>query len=95
MLHRRKRNASEFFFFFDTWSLSLSFLRYKAFWLVINFLVLSSSPVHFKKDPEYITRKPAQVFIPLMRFLLQFCYYFTPCEFFTLVLAGGLSLESE
>ena len=44
-------------------------------WIVVNFLVLwsiclTSSLVHFKND-EYFTRGTSQMFISLMRFLLQ------------------------
>ena len=43
--------------------------------MVISFLILwsiclSSSRVYFKNSPEYLTRDTAQVFIPLIRFLL-------------------------
>ena len=53
----------------------MSFLRYKALCIVINFIVLKSichntSLVYFNNGPEYITRITAQVFIPLIRFLL-------------------------
>ena len=55
-------------------SLSVSSFRCKA--LCINFLVLwsiclSSSIVHLKNGSEYLTRRTAQAFFPLMRFLLQ------------------------
>ena len=61
--------------FLDTYSLSTSFLGYKALYIVLSFLVLwsiclSSSIVHFKNGPEYLTPGITQVFIPLMRFLL-------------------------
>ena len=51
-----------------------SSLGCKTLCMVFSFLVLcsiclSSSLVHFKKGPEYLTRGKAQVFIPLMRFL--------------------------
>ena len=44
--------------------------------MVISFLVfwsicLSFCLVHLRKGPEYLTRGTAQVFIPLMRFLLE------------------------
>ena len=44
--------------------------------MIIGFLVLwsiclSSSLVHFRKGPEYLTRCTAQVVIPLIRFLLD------------------------
>ena len=55
--------------------------------MVIDFLVLwsicLSSLVLFKKDPEYLTRVTAQVFVPLIRFLLN---SFVSCCF--LVLQG-------
>ena len=61
--------------FLGTYSLSTSSLVYSAFCMVISFLVpwsicLSSSLVHLRKGPEYLTRGTAQVFIPLIRFLL-------------------------
>ena len=59
--------------FLDTYSLSTSSLGCNALWIVISFLVLwtiylSSSQVHFKNSPEYLTRSTAYVFIPLIRF---------------------------
>ena len=44
--------------------------------MVISFLVLwsiclSSSRVHLRKGPEYLTSGTAQVFIPSMKFLLE------------------------
>ena len=62
--------------FLDTYNLSTSSLGCNALCMVISFLVLwsiclSSSLVHLRKDPEYLTRGTAQVFIPLMRFLLE------------------------
>ena len=58
-------------FFLDTYSLSTLSLR--CLMRVIRFLVLwsiclSSSLVHFRKGPEYLTRGTAQIFIPLIRF---------------------------
>ena len=58
--------------FLDTYCLSISFLWCTALCIVINFLVLwsiflSSSPVHLKNSPEYLTRRIAQVFILLIR----------------------------
>ena len=35
------------------------------------------------------------VFIYFLYYYYYYYYYFTPCEFFTPALAGGLSLESE
>ena len=57
--------------FFDTYNLSLSSLCYKALYVIMSFLVLcsiccSSSIVHFKNGPEYLTRGTAQVVIPLL-----------------------------
>ena len=61
--------------FLDTYSLATSSQVCKALYIVISFLFLwsiclSSSLVHLRKDPEYLTSGPAQVFIPLIRFLL-------------------------
>ena len=57
-----------------TFNLSTSSLGCKALCMVISFLVLwyiclSSSQVHFKNGPDYLTRRTAQVFISLIRFL--------------------------
>ena len=71
------------------------------------FLVLwpfcwSTTLVHFKIGPEYLTTETTQVFIPYMRFLqcslVSSCLLlllFTLLEFFTSVLADGFSLEFE
>ena len=61
--------------FLGTNSRSTSSLGCNALCMVISFLVLwsicqSSSVVHLRKGPEYLTRSTAQVFIPLIRFLL-------------------------
>ena len=61
--------------FLDTYSLSTSSLGCNALCKIISFLVLwsiclSSSLVHLRKGPEYLTRGTAQVLIPLIRFLL-------------------------
>ena len=61
--------------FLDTYSLSTLSPECNALCIIISFLVLwsiclSSSRVHLRKGPEYLTRGTAQVFIPLMRFLL-------------------------
>ena len=61
--------------FLETYSLSTSSLGYNALCIVISFLVLwsiclSSSMVHLRKGPEYLTRGTAQVFIPLISVLL-------------------------
>ena len=58
--------------FLDTYSLSTSSLECNTLCMVISFLVLwficlISSLVHFRKGPEYLTR----VFIPLIRFRLE------------------------
>ena len=60
--------------FLDTCSMSVPYMGFKALWTVISFLVLwfsylNSSLVHFKNGPEYLTRRTAQIFIPLIRFL--------------------------
>ena len=60
--------------FLDTNSLSTSSLGCRA--LCISFLVYLSifvSPclVHFTKGLEYLTKETAQVFVPLIRFLLE------------------------
>ena len=57
--------------FLDTYSLSTSSLGCNALCMVISFRVLwsiclSSSRVHFRKGPEYLTSGTAQVFIPLI-----------------------------
>ena len=64
-------NAGKFsssLFFFYTYSLSTSSLGCNTLCMLISFLVLwsiclSSSLVHFKKGPEYLTKYTAQVFI--------------------------------
>ena len=62
--------------FLDSYNISLLSLRYKALSIVINFYVfwaicLSFSLVYFKNGPNYLTRETTQLFIALMRFLLQ------------------------
>ena len=62
--------------FLGTYNLPVSSLGCKALSIVIKFLVLrsiclSSSLVLFKNGPEYLTRRTAQVFIPLRKFLEQ------------------------
>ena len=62
--------------FLNIYSLSTSSLVCNALYMVISFFVLwsmclSSSLVHFKNSLEYLTRSTAQVFIPLIRFLLH------------------------
>ena len=68
--------SSSSFFFLDTYSLSMPSLRCKALCIIIKFLVLwsiyqSSSLVHLKNSPDYLTRRTALVLISLVRFLLQ------------------------
>ena len=46
------------------WCIVISFL-------VLRFLCLSASFVHFKNGPKYLSSETSQMFIPLMRFLLQ------------------------
>ena len=54
------------------------------YFLVLCFIYLSSSFVHFKNGPKYITRRAVLVFIPLLRnlvsrsFLVLLKYYFFP-----------------
>ena len=62
--------------FLGTYSLSTSSLGCNAFYMVISFLVLwpiylSSSLVHLRKGPGYLMRGIVQVFIRLIRFLLE------------------------
>ena len=62
--------------FLDTYSLSTWSLGCNALCMVISFLVLysiclSSSLVHLGKGPGYLTWGTAEVFIPLMKFLLE------------------------
>ena len=62
-------------FLFGTYCQSTSSLGCKSLCIVIRFLVLwficwSSTLVHFKNVPEYLTKGTAPVFISLMRFLL-------------------------
>ena len=61
-------------FFLDTYGLPTSSLGCNTLCMVISFLVLwfiflSSSLVHFKKGPEYLTKYTAQLSIHLIRFL--------------------------
>ena len=61
---------------FDTYSLSTLSLEYKrrffTSFLVLLFICFSSSCVHFKNGPKYLTSGTAQVFISFMRFLFGF-----------------------
>ena len=71
--------------FLDTYSLSMSYLRYKSLHLVINILpiyslvfwsfCLRSSIDHLKYGLENITRYTAKDFIVLMRFLQQIFFW--------------------
>ena len=94
--------------FLGTYSLSTSSLGCNALCMFVSFLVLwsiylSSSLVHLRKGPEYLTRGTAQVFIPLIRFLIfsfvssyyYYYYHYYSMRFFTPAFADGLSLESE
>ena len=68
--------VSLFLPFLDIFSPSMSSLGCKVLCIVINYLVLrpicwSSSLDHSTNGPEYLTKGTAQVFIPLMKFLLQ------------------------
>ena len=63
-------------FCLDTYSLSISYFRCKSLCIVIVFVVLwsiclSSSLVHFKNVPEYLSRGARKCLSLLMRFLLQ------------------------
>ena len=63
------------YFFLDTYSLSTSFLVCNSLCVFISVLdlcsiSLSSSLVHFKNGPVYLTMKTARVFIPSIKFLL-------------------------
>ena len=86
-------------FFLDTYSLSVLSLGCNAFCIIINFLVLrsiclTSSLVHFKNGPEYLTRGTAQVLLlPSLvsrgfLVLLRFSYLF-----FHLCLFEGIRLQ--
>ena len=60
----------------ETLSLSMLSLEYNVLCMVISFLVLwsiclSSYQVHLRKGSKYLTIGTVQVFIPLMRFLLE------------------------
>ena len=67
--------------------------------LVLWSICLSSTLVHFKNGPEYLTRETAKVFISLTRLLsfvsINFKYFLSSYEFLTPVLVDGLSLEFE
>ena len=79
--------------FFSWYKLSMSSFGWKVLCIVSNFLVLwsiclSSSLIHFKNGPGYLTRETTQVFIPFIRFpqqnfvsisfliILRFSYFF-------------------
>ena len=58
------------------WWISMLSLGCKNLCIIVSFLVLlsicwSSSKVYFKNGSKYLIRSIAQLFIPLMRFLLQ------------------------
>ena len=62
--------------FLDSHRLPMLSLGCKTLWIVIKSLVfwsiyLSSSLVHFKNGPDYLTKETVLVFFSLMRFLLQ------------------------
>ena len=64
------------FSFLDTYSLSTLCLEFNALCIVINFLIIclickSSSFVHLKDDPEYLTRGTSKEFMPVMIFQPQ------------------------
>ena len=64
--------------FRDTFTLSISSQGCKVLCIFISFLVVrsicwSSSLVHLRNGPVYLPGRTAQVFIPLMRFLLNNC----------------------
>ena len=68
--------ASPLLSFLDTYWLYMSYLRCKAFYIIISFLALSSiywssSLVFFKNGSEYLRSKTVQICILLMRFQLQ------------------------
>ena len=70
-------NAVESFSSFFSWHLQfISFLRCKAYCIVINFLIFwsicqSSFINHLKNCLEYLTRENTQLFISLMKYLLK------------------------
>ena len=57
--------------FLDTYNLSTSSLGCNALHIVLWSICLSSSLIPFNNGPEYLTRRTAQLFIPLIRFLLN------------------------
>ena len=59
--------------FLDTYSLSIWSLRCKILSIVVRFPFLRSIStfIHLKNGPEYLKRMTAEVFIPLMRFMLH------------------------
>ena len=57
--------------FLDTYSLSTLSRGVMLYAWSLVFLFFGPSLVHLRKGPEYLTRGTAQVFIPLMRFLLE------------------------
>ena len=62
--------------FFYTYSLSTPFivcqaLEKSSIFFILWYICPSSSVAHFRNGPEYLTRRTSQVFIPLIKFLLQ------------------------
>ena len=83
--------------FFYTNSLSTSSLGCNVLCMVISFQVLwsiflSSSLVHLRKGPKYLTRDTAQVFIPLIRFLQE---SFVSCSFIVYSSKPGWEIRLE
>ena len=77
-MHQRFLQCRQILFLlpFLIYSLSTSSLGCNVLCMVISFLVLwsvyvSSSLVHLKNAPEYLTGGTVQVFIPLIKFLLH------------------------
>ena len=66
--------------FRDTLNIPISSCSRKALRFVIHFpalrfICLNLSLIHFKKGPEYLTRKAVQVFIPWMRLRKIFIFF--------------------
>ena len=66
-------------YFLHSYNQSISSLGYNVLCIVISFLIVwcicwSSSNVHFKNDIEYLSSGVAEVFIPLMIFII--CFFF-------------------
>ena len=65
--------------------------------IFLFFIHLSSSLIHFMNDQEYLIQETAQIFIPLMRFLLQNLVsrsflVLLGCSFFTFSCSSGVLL---